>query len=52
MEEDIYDEYDDYPCDNCGSADNCDGWEAQFCCTLCCYYNDEPDCNNCNPMDI
>lgn len=42
---------DDYPCNNCPSADNCDSWEAQFCCTLCHYYNDE-HCDDCDPMDI
>ena len=45
-------EEDDYPCNTCASKDSCDGWEAQFCCTLCRYYNDEPDCENCDPMDI
>ncbi len=43
---------DDYPCNTCATADSCDGWEARFCCTLCYYYNDEPDCDNCDPMDI
>ena len=42
----------DYPCNSCARADSCDGWEAQYCCTLCLYYNDNPDCDNCDPMDI
>ena len=42
----------DYPCDNCANKDTCDHWDAQFCCTLCYYYSDEPDCENCDPMDI
>lgn len=46
------DEYDNYPCSTCASKDSCDGWEAEFCCTLCHYYNDEPDCEKCDPMDI
>lgn len=46
------DEYDDYPCNTCASKDSCDDWEARFCCTLCCYCNDEPDCENCDSMDI
>lgn len=29
----------------------CDGWEAQFCCTLC-EYHGGGDCENCDPMDI
>ena len=45
-------EEDDYPCNTCASKDNCDGWDAQFCCTLCYYYSDEPDCESCDPMDI
>lgn len=51
-----YYEEDDYngghPCDTCSSRDLCDGWEAQFCCTLCHYYDDYPDCEHCDPMDI
>ena len=42
----------DHPCDNCGSAKFCDGWEAQFCCKLCLYLHDDPDCDNCDHMDI
>lgn len=42
-----------YPCDNCGQADYCDGWEAQFCCTLCNYNNNgNTPCEMCDPMDI
>lgn len=44
-------EDDDYPCNDCPQADTCDGWEAQFCCTLCNYYG-HGDCDNCDPMDI
>lgn len=36
MDEDYYD--DDYPCDNCGWKDGCDGWEAQVCPELNGYY--------------
>lgn len=42
---------DDCPCNDCALADNCDGWEAQFCCVLCEYYGNN-DCDNCDPMDI
>lgn len=42
---------DDYPCDNCGSKDYCDGWEARYCCTLCEWYGGG-DCDDCDPMDI
>lgn len=52
IEEEDNTEYDDYPCSTCASKDSCDGWEAEFCCTLCRYYNDEPNCENCDPMDI
>lgn len=45
-------EISDFPCDTCYSKDLCDGWEAQFCCTLCHYYNDDPDCSSCDPSDI
>ena len=43
---------DNYPCDTCPSAEHCDGWEANFCCTLCMWRCDEPDCEHCDPMDI
>ena len=45
-------ERDKDPCHTCDRQEFCDGWEAQFCCTLCHYYNDDPDCENCDPMDI
>lgn len=42
---------DEYPCDACDY--NCDGWDAQFCCTLCMYlYGDDTPCDTCDPMDI
>ena len=44
---------DEYPCDACDYKDSCDGWDAQFCCTLCMYlYGDNTPCNTCDPMDI
>lgn len=43
---------DDCPCNTCATQDTCDGWEARFCCRLCYYLNGEPDCENCDPMDI
>ncbi len=46
------DEDDDHPCVNCSSRDSCDCWDSQFCCTLCHYYNDNPDCSSCDPSDI
>lgn len=39
------------PCDTCSLAESCDGWEAQFCCTLCNWYGGG-DCENCDPMDV
>lgn len=45
------DDDDDYPCNDCGWKDSCDGWEARFCCTLCRYMGGG-DCDDCNPMDI
>lgn len=41
----------EYPCDSCDQADFCDGWEAQFCCTLC-QWSGYDDCENCDPYDI
>lgn len=41
----------DFPCDDCPKADWCDGWEMQFCCTLCQYLGYD-DCDDCDPMDI
>lgn len=49
MDNEIFDE--DYPCDNCSSADTCDGWEAKFCCELCEYLGGG-DCDDCDSMDI
>jgi len=43
------------PCETCGRAEWCDGWEAQFCCELCTWLNggEEPSwCDDCDPMDI
>lgn len=51
---DILDEYvqdDESPCNDCGVSDYCDGWEAQFCCTLC-QYEGREHCEDCDPMDI
>lgn len=42
----------EYPCNDCTEAEFCDGWDAIYCCRLCHYYNDEPDCDNCDPRDI
>ena len=39
-----------YPCDSCDLP--CDSWEAKYCCTLCHWYSDNPDCEDCNPWDI
>jgi len=39
-----------YPCISCQME--CDGWDARYCCTLCMWYDDDPDCDNCDPMDI
>ena len=47
-----YDDMDDCPCNTCGMQDTCDGWEARFCCMRCRYFNEDPDCSNCDPMDI
>ena len=41
---------DECPCDSCDLP--CDSWEAKYCCTLCHWYSDNPDCEDCNPMDI
>lgn len=45
-------DFDQCPCDDCPDYDHCDGWEMRFCCTLCRWYNDDPDCRECDPMDI
>ena len=41
-----------YPCESCDKYDNCDPWEAGYCCALCHYHNENPDCENCDPWDI
>lgn len=46
------DELRKYPCDDCTDKYRCDGWEAQFCCTLCHFFDECPDCESCDPMDI
>lgn len=40
------------PCDDCDAT--CDYWDSKYCCTYCRWqYGDiEPDCENCDPMDI
>lgn len=43
---------DDFPCDTCDMAESFDGWEARYCCTLCRYYNTDPDCDFCDSWDI
>lgn len=45
---------DNYPCDDCSMRDDCDGWDAQFCCELCqyLYEDDELPCDTCNKEDI
>lgn len=45
-------EFDPCPCDDCPDYDHCDGWEAQFCCTLCRWQGGGWDCEDCNPFDI
>jgi len=42
----------DYPCNACDW--DCDPWEARYCCTLCHYEHgdEEPDCEDCDPMDV
>ena len=43
---------DDYPRETCASRDSCDPLEATYCCTLCRWQNEEPDCGSCDPWDI
>ena len=40
------------PCDDCDAT--CDYWDSKYCCIYCRWqYGDiEPDCENCDPMDI
>lgn len=47
-----YMDEDPCPCDFCASADSCDGWDAQHCCTYCLWMNEDPDCSDCDPFDI
>ena len=46
MDRDYYD--DDYPCDTCGWADECDGWDASVCPML----NDYLGIDDYDPWDI
>ena len=39
------------PCETCPTKDNCDHWDAAFCCTLCEWYGGG-DCESCDPWDI
>lgn len=39
------------PCNDCASSNYCDGWGAQFCCTLCQYEGGE-HCSDCDKNDI
>jgi len=41
----------DYPCDCCGMAEHCDGWDSRFCCMLC-QWIEADNCNECDPNDI
>lgn len=41
----------DYPCDCCGMAEQCDGWDSRFCCMLC-QWIEADNCNECDPNDI
>lgn len=45
-------DYDPCPCDDCIDRDMCDGWEARYCCTLCRWLYDYPDCSDCDPAEI
>ena len=40
------------PCDDCD--DTCDYWDSKYCCRRCQWLHGEvePDCENCDPMDI
>lgn len=40
------------PCNDCGA--NCDYWDSQYCCKYCRWLHGEvePDCENCDPMDV
>jgi len=39
----------EYPCNTC--LNECDGWDQQFCCTLCQYLGTD-FCDDCDPWDI
>lgn len=47
--EEWYKEWDEDPCVTCER--DCDGWEMQFCCTLCRHLGLD-NCDNCDPMDL
>jgi len=40
------------PCDDCDAT--CDYWDSKYCCIYCRWQHGdiEPDCENCDPMDI
>ena len=43
----------DYPCRKCEEVGiYCDEWDSRYCCTLCYYYDDDPDCELCDPWEI
>ena len=43
-------EDEDYiPCDDCDF--HCDAWEARYCCTLCQWTDEHPDCDSCDPWE-
>lgn len=45
--------FDEDPCEDCASADMCDGWEKRFCCDRCHYiFGEDTPCEDCDPMDI
>lgn len=46
-----YDYYEKDPCDDCENSENCDFWEARFCCHRCLILGMD-DCGNCDPWDI
>lgn len=47
----MFEDDDEYPCNDCPDEEYCDQWEAQFCCRLC-GYNGYEHCDDCDPMDI
>lgn len=43
--------FDNCPCNDCDRE--CDGWDAQFCCTRCAWaFDGQTPCEDCDPMDI